>query len=119
MGSTWALPRGYPRRGDFVFEVIGTEGAITLDANEGGLKYFYDQAADVGWDFDQPNYAGIRTDWWHTSVSYFLDCVRRGVQPEPSGPDAMETVTVLTAMTESLRTGQVINVEEFRSVASA
>jgi predicted dehydrogenase len=119
LGSTWALPKGYPRRGDFVFEVIGTAGAITLDANESGLKYFYDQAADVGWDFDRPNYAGLRNDWWHTSVSYFLDCVRRGIQPEPSGQDAMETVTVLTAMTESLRTGQVINVEDVRRVAIA
>jgi predicted dehydrogenase len=119
MGSTWALPNGYPRRGDFAFEVIGTHGAIALDANEGGLRYFYEQAADIGWDFDLPNYAGVRTDWWHTSVSYFLDCVQRGVQPEPSGPDALETVTVLTAMTESLRTGQVVKVEDVRRVAIA
>jgi predicted dehydrogenase len=114
--STWILPEGYPRRGDFSCNLIGTEGAADVVFNELGLRFFRDTAEEISWDWDTPDFRGFRSGWWFTSCEYFLDCVTRGVQPTPSARDATEVTAVLCAMQHSLHTGQAVTVESFRSV---
>jgi predicted dehydrogenase len=111
--SSWILPTGFSRGGDFSVELIGTEGVARVDFAEGGMRYFDARASEPGWDFDTPDFDGHLGGWWFTSCRYFVDCVRRGVAPEPGALDGLRVSAVLAAMSASVEHGQVETVPDW------
>src|SRR5262245_8893317 len=106
LSSSWILPAGYPRPGDFALELIGSHGAAAVDFNERGFRVWADRADEVLWDFDQADFSGIRAGWWFNSCRYFVRSVLDGRPPEPSARDGARVSGVLDAMIRSLASGQ-------------
>jgi predicted dehydrogenase len=113
--STWILPSGFARGGDFQVEVIGTEGVAGVDFAAAGMRFFDTSASEPVWDWDVPDFDGHRPGWWFTSCRYFIDCVRSGAQPEPGALDGLRTSAVLAAMSASLEHGGVERVPDWES----
>lgn len=107
LSSSWILPTGFARGGDFAVEIIGTEGVARVDFAESGMRFFDSRASEIAWDFDTPDFDGHRAGWWFTSCRAFVDCVRRGVAPSPDALDGLRVSAVLAAMSASLERGQV------------
>lgn len=105
--SSWIMPTGLARGGDFSVELIGTEGYVAADFSITGLRFFDTRAHEVASDFDTADFDGHRPGWWFTSTRYFVDCVTRGVAPEPGPLDGLRVSAVLEAMSSSLASGQV------------
>jgi predicted dehydrogenase len=116
--SSWILPTGFSRGGDFAIEIIGTEGVARVDFAESGMRFFDERASEPGWDFDTPDFDGHLAGWWFTSARYFVDCVRTGVAPEPSALDGLRVSAVLAAMSASLVNGSVERVPDWEGGAS-
>jgi predicted dehydrogenase len=106
LSSSWILPEGYPRGGDFACELIGTRGTVSLDFNERGFRVYGNRADEVVWDFDQADFRGIRAGWWFNSCRYFARCVLDGTTPEPDVRDGARVSAVLAAMHASLESGR-------------
>ena len=111
--SSWILPTGTARGGDFQIEVIATEGVARVDFMASGMQFFEGSAHEPVWDWDLPDFDGHRPGWWFTSCRYFVDCVRSGRQPEPSAIDGLRTSAVLAAMSASLEHGVLEQVPEW------
>jgi predicted dehydrogenase len=113
MASSWILPSGFSRGGDFAVEVIGESGIARVDFVELGAHYYGATASEPGWDFDTPDFDGRLSGWWFTSCRYFVDCARHGRRPEPDSVDGARVSSVLAAMTESLDTGARVEVADW------
>jgi predicted dehydrogenase len=117
MASSWILPSGFTRGGDFAVEVIGESGVATVDFTELGTHYYGAAASEPGWDFDTPDFDGRLSGWWFTSCRYFVECARNGRRPEPDSVDGARVSSVLAAMTESLDTGGRVEVADWAARA--
>ncbi|GGC83229.1 glucose-fructose oxidoreductase [Tersicoccus solisilvae] len=91
------------------FTLAGTAGSITSDA-------CYDWGDDVAisWtvtdaDGDVQDHRHDPVDQFAGQIDYFVDCVRSGAEPEPSGEEGLLDVLALEAIEESLRTGQSVD----------
>jgi predicted dehydrogenase len=115
MSSSWILPKGFTRGGDFSVEVIGESGVATVDFTELGARYYGTTASEPGWDFDTPDFDGKLSGWWFTSCRYFVDCARSGRRPEPDALEGLRVSSVLAAMTESIETGARVEVPDWTS----
>jgi predicted dehydrogenase len=113
--SSWILPSGFARGGDFQVEVIGTEGVARVDFMASGMHFFEASANEPVWDWDAPDFDGHRAGWWFTSCRYFVDCTRSRRQPEPSALDGLRTSAVLAAMSASLESGRQEGVPDWES----
>jgi predicted dehydrogenase len=106
--SSWNLPLSFPRDVDFRIDVLGEEGAVSLDCGETGLTTYTGTVATEVWDWPFPNFRGDETGWWHTSCYYFTDCLVNGRAPEPDEKDGLAVVEALAAMEESLEEGHSV-----------
>lgn len=108
--TSWNLPPAFPRDVDFQIEVLGSEGAVTVDCCSQGLRTFTDQTSDESWDWPYADFRGEQLGWWHTSCYYFTDCVANGHAPEPDASDGLAVTEALAAMDVSLTEGRDVQV---------
>lgn len=93
------------------YQVFGTEGALTLDCA-------YEYVEDITLTVKTPAETRRRTfherDQIAAEISYFVDCVRQGVEPEPSGREGLADVRIIEALFESARSGRTVTLEPTR-----
>jgi glucose-fructose oxidoreductase len=85
------------------YQLIGTEGDLCLDPAyeyEGELTHML-TIGDRTHEQEFP-----KRDQFAPELIYFADCVRRGIDPEPGGPEGMIDVAIVRAIFESARTGR-------------
>lgn len=86
-------------------QLLGTEGELCLEPAyeyEEGLTLY----VTVGGRTHQQHYP--RRDQFAPELIYFADCVRRGVEPEPGGPEGLIDVAIIEAIHESARSGRPV-----------
>ena len=97
----------------------GYDLRVEVHCERGKLVTEAERATDV-WRYDQ---AGIRGDYiyyfierfrdaYRLEVQAFVDAVREGRQPSPGTADAVESLRVAVAATESLRSGKPVRVAD-------
>ncbi|GED00262.1 glucose-fructose oxidoreductase [Kocuria varians] len=95
------------------FTVAGTEGEITAEPAFGfgpdtGIEYTLTQGGS------SESFAHDPVEQFGGQTQYFVDCVRNGVSPEPSGEEGLLDVRVNAAVLESLETGAPVTLEPRR-----
>ncbi len=105
------LPETTPYGIDARMEIIGTEGAIYIDAGEGGLTINDSDGMrkpDTGY---WPMVHGKRIGVLRNEFSYFVECIRKGKQPDVITPEeAREAVEAVCAAEESSETGEAVKI---------
>jgi len=110
--TIWCLPQSVPTVIDARLEVVGTEGMLTVDCSDTGLRIvdeFGNRMLDtVYW----PEQHGRRTGALADELAYFADCIRRGEQPTVITPqEAANAVRVMETAEASALSGQPIAIE--------
>lgn len=92
------------------YELIGTDGRLRVDP-----AYSYRGArvltVERGEKVKAKRYKA--TDQLAAEIDYFSDCVRDGVEPEPSGTEGLADVRVIEAIQRSLDTGAPVTLGGF------
>lgn len=92
------------------FRVVGTEGAISAEPSYGfgpevGISYTLTR------DGSTESHALDPVEQFGGQTQYFIDCIRSGETPEPSGEEGLLDIRVHEAILESLETGRVVTLE--------
>lgn len=95
------------------FTLAGTRGVITSSS-----AYGFGPDTSITWtvtdaEGNSTEHAHDPVDQFGGEAEYFADCIRRGVDPEPSGEEGLLDVRVLAAVEESLRTGAPVDLEPY------
>lgn len=106
--SSWVLPTGMPQVFDFKMEIIGTDGALYIDmqnqmvtlARE-SLKYLGSMNTEIN---------GQAIGGSNLMLHSFIDCVRLDATPPVTELDGAMNTRVVSAIHESVRTGNVVRV---------
>lgn len=107
--SIWMLPANTPFQIDARMEIIGTEGAIYINAGNSGIQIndaesFY-QPDTMYW----PELYGKRTGALRYELEYFADCIIHDRPIEVITPkESMAAVQAVSAAEESAKSGRVV-----------
>ena len=107
--ATRRMPETFP---ETLIEIDGTEGTLRLDA---GYRLSVQRDGDsVTRDVSPPLLPWTEKPWHNIQESVvliqrdFIQCLRRGQQPETSGADNLRTLALVDAAYESAATGQSV-----------
>jgi len=107
--NCWILPNSLPTVIDFKFQVIGSEGAAYIDLSSNGVihKYTGEEASnpDV---FVFPTIHGKPMGFGIESIRHFVDCVVNDKEPMTTGEDGLAVTRIITAIQESSRKGEPV-----------
>lgn len=90
------------------YEVIGTEGFLTLD---NAYEYATEMKMRVIGKHGDKERTFERRDQIAAEISYFVKCIREDLEPEPSGWEGLADVRILQAIMQSARFGRAVPVE--------
>ncbi|HEY0711098.1 MAG TPA: Gfo/Idh/MocA family oxidoreductase, partial [Polyangia bacterium] len=88
--------------------VVGTEGVLALDPAYSHSKAL---AMTIEKKGKKRSLRFAKRDQVAAELVYFSDCVRTGKDPEPSGQEGLNDVTIIQAMLESARSGESVAVK--------
>jgi len=108
MDANWIMPDGFAPEIDFAIEIVGRDGALYSKLRSDDMMAYTQGARSVDYDFASPDPLGHTSGWWFDSVYYFIECLERGVEPQPDAEQATRVTQVLLAIEESARTGRVV-----------
>jgi glucose-fructose oxidoreductase len=90
------------------FELIGTEGMLTLD---NAYDYTADMTMVVKGKHGEKMRTFERRDQIAAEIEYFARCIRDNVDPEPSGWEGLADVRILQAIHQSTRFGRAVPID--------
>ncbi len=105
---SWLLPASMGRS-DLRMELIGTKGAIFVQAYDRGLEVHSPEGLVRPDTILMPTVHGHVTGILRDEIYHFLECVLQDKQPAVSGEDGLAAVRIVLALTESLRTGMTVD----------
>ncbi|MGE3806905.1 MAG: Gfo/Idh/MocA family protein [Gemmataceae bacterium] len=109
--DVWFLPEGTPFRIHEHMEVIGTEGSLYIHGGDMNLSVQTKRGVDCPDTLYWPEMHGEVVGALRNEMSYFIDCVGRGKQPEVVRPEeAMRAVRAVNAAIQSARKGSVVKI---------
>lgn len=107
LDTSWSRPSSYPTWGDVTMRIVGSEGAIHLDA--------FAQAGSVWENGASPTHR--LANWGDGSneslVAEFASCIREGRGPRITGLDGLRAAEVAWAAYESAKAGQPVRVKRY------
>jgi len=108
----WYLPENTPFLIDARMEIIGTDGAIYIDAGNAGVtindKNGLNKPDTIYWPVVHEKRIGAL----RSELSYFVDCIKNGKEPDVITPEESRTaVAVMCAAEESAATGQIVTMQ--------
>jgi len=108
--TVWCLPPNTPFTVDARMEIIGTKGALYIDAGNAGLTINDEQGTHKPDTMYWPRVAGRRFGALRSELQYFVDCVNTGNTPDLITPEASRAaVALICAAERSAETGTVVN----------
>ena len=110
--SGWASPPGQWRTR---LEIAGDEGLIEWDAFDQDTVALAMRDPDDDQGIQRSSYTPLAPEDnpYFAELAHFLDCFQNGTQPRVTAHDALMAVKVSLAITESVRTGQPIEIAKF------
>ncbi len=109
LDANWIMPKGFAPQIDFSLELIGTEGAVYCQLRSNDMVHYGKRARAVDYNIGTENPLGTVQGWWYDSVYYFVDCIERGLTPEPGVDQGTLVTRVLLAVEESARRGRPVS----------
>jgi predicted dehydrogenase len=106
--ANWIMPAGFARGIDFSVELVGEKGALYAVMRSHDMELSAREAECPDYDGGAVDPLGVKHSWWLNSVSYFIECLERGVEPHPTVEEGMEVTRVLLAIERSCRTGRAV-----------
>lgn len=109
--NSWILPNAAPNLVDVKCELVGTRGALYMDATHNRALEKYTET-DAGYPdlFVMPTIHGRQQGFAAESIRHFIECVREGRKPMVTGYDGLMATKVICAIEESIRTRQPVDV---------
>ncbi len=102
---SWSRPRSYPTWGGLSLEVLGTGGAIDLDAFRQRLEVYGRREDGVRWE-------SFASDANGPMLAEFVAAVREDREPAISGVDGLRAVEIVQAAYRSIASGQPVAIAE-------
>ena len=92
-------------------EIIGTQGKLRLDP-----AYEYAMALKLFVTIDGKTRTRTfpRRDQFAPELVYFSDCIRKNIEPEPSGEEGLADVRIVRALYRAAETGQPVKLKSMR-----
>jgi predicted dehydrogenase len=90
------------------YEVIGTEGYLTLD---NAYEYAAEMTLHVSGKHGDKERTFAKRDQIAAEIEYFARCIRDGVDPEPSGWEGLADVRIIQAVLAAARFGRAVPIE--------
>jgi len=108
--TVWALPDTTPFAIDARMEIIGDKGALYIDCGNAGLTINDAKGMHNPDTVYWPNLHGQRSGALKAELSYFIECVRAGKQPEIITPaESKAAVVAMHAAEQSAESGKVVS----------
>ncbi|MBN1345410.1 MAG: Gfo/Idh/MocA family oxidoreductase [Phycisphaerae bacterium] len=110
--NCWILPNSTPNLIDLKCEVIGTEGAVYIDASHHRALERYTSQPEGGEYPDLfvcPKVHGQIKGFALESIRHFANCVVEGREPMVTLSDGLEVTRVILAIHESAETGRAVD----------
>ncbi len=108
--NSWILPNSTPHLVDVKCELVGTKGALYMDATHNRtLEKYTESEAGYPDMFVMPSIHGRQQGFAAESIRHFVECVRDGKQPMVTGRDGLIATKVICALEESIQTGQPVD----------
>lgn len=108
--TVWALPEKTPFTIDARMEIIGTEGAIYIDAGNTGLTIHDSNGVSKPDTMYWPGQHGRSIGALRTELDYFTKCLREDRTPDVVTPESSrEAVAVMCAAEKSAASGNVVS----------
>src|SRR5690606_19269738 len=102
---SWSVPQANPWHYDFFLRIMGSDGAISIDDTQQGLRVASD--GNTGRGFHLEGF-GVNVD--EAMISHFVACLRAGAlsAPAASGEDGLRALEIALAGYASARAGQPV-----------
>ena len=109
--NSWILPDTMPNIVDVKCELVGTKGALYMDAtHHRALEKYTCEGGEYPDLFVMPSIYGRQQGFAAESIRHFIECVHADTQPLVTGRDGLEVTKVICAIEESVRTGLPVTV---------
>jgi predicted dehydrogenase len=102
---SWSKPRSYPTWGGLTIEVLGTGGALDLDAFRQRLEVYGRREDGITW-------ASFASDANGPMLAEFVAAVREDRTPAITGEDGLRAVEIVQAAYRSIETGRPVAIAE-------
>jgi predicted dehydrogenase len=110
--NSWILPNTTPNLVDVKCELVGSKGAIYIDATHNrALEKYTEDGGGYPDILVMPIVYGRQQGFAAESIRHFIDCVRYDRQPIVTGRDGLEVTKVICAIEESVHTRQPVEVQ--------
>jgi predicted dehydrogenase len=90
------------------YDIVGTKGALHL-------KGAYEYAMPVQWELSidgkEQKREFAKRDQFAPELVYFSDCIRAGMDPEPSGLEGLNDIKIIEALYRSAATGRPVKLK--------
>jgi predicted dehydrogenase len=110
--NSWILPNSQPNIIDLKCQIVGSKGALYMDASHNRTleKYTETEAAypDI---LVMPTVYGRQMGFAAESIRHFAECVRDDKELLVTGRDGLEVTKAICAIEESVRTRQPVSVD--------
>jgi predicted dehydrogenase len=106
--SSWVLPNGMPQVFDFKMEIIGTDGALYIDLQNQMVTLARDSMKYLGSMNTEINGQAIGGS--NMMLHSFIDCIRLDTPPSVTHRDGATNTRIVSAIHESVATGNVVRV---------
>jgi predicted dehydrogenase len=105
----WILPRTHATVKDLKMEILGSAGAINIDASHNRTLEIYTAEKAAFPDLMAPPTGAHLTGFVLDSIAYFVDAVTQGAPALATGEDGIATTRAICAIIESAKTGMPID----------
>jgi predicted dehydrogenase len=103
--NAWILPQTYATVKDYSFEVLGSQGAIRIDASHNRALEIYTEEKATFPDLFAPPTGDHLTGFVLDNIAYFVDAVTLGTPVLATGEDGVAATRIICAILESAETG--------------
>lgn len=105
----WILPRTHATVKDLKLEILGSTGAINIDASHNRTLEIYSEEKARFPDLLAPPTGAHLTGFVLDSIAYFIDAVTLDAPVLATGEDGIATTRIICAILESVATGQPVS----------
>jgi len=110
--NSWILPNTAPNLVDVKCELVGSSGAIYIDASHNrALEKYTEDGGGYPDILVMPTIYGQQQGFAAESIRHFIDCVRGNREPIVTGRDGLEVTKVICAIEDSVRTQQPVELQ--------
>ncbi len=106
--NAWILPRTHATVKDLKMEILGSEGAVYIDASHNRTLEIYSAEKSSFPDLLAPPTGPHLTGFVLDSIAHFIDAVTMDAPVLATGEDGLATTRIICAILESVRTGSPV-----------